>query len=34
MQGFLEPHPARPTLNEAEIENIVAFLRTWERGKK
>jgi mono/diheme cytochrome c family protein len=34
MQGFLEPHPARPTLNEAEIESVVAFLRTWERGKK
>lgn len=34
MQGFLEPHPARPTLSQAEIESIVAFLRTWERGKK
>jgi cytochrome c oxidase cbb3-type subunit III len=34
MLGFFEPHPARPTLSEAEIENIVAFLRTWERGKK
>jgi cbb3-type cytochrome c oxidase subunit III len=34
MQGFLEPHPARPTLSQSEIENIVAFLRTWERGKK
>ncbi len=34
MQGFLEPHPARPTLSEGEIESIVAFLRTWERGKK
>jgi mono/diheme cytochrome c family protein len=34
MQGFLEPHPARRTLNPAEIESVVAFLRTWERGKK
>ena len=34
MQGFLEPHPARPTLSDDEIENIVAFLRTWERRKK
>jgi mono/diheme cytochrome c family protein len=34
MQGFLEPHPARPTLNQAEIESVVAFLRTWEWGKK
>jgi cbb3-type cytochrome c oxidase subunit III len=34
MLGFSEPHPARPTLSEAEIESIVAFLRTWERGKK
>jgi cbb3-type cytochrome c oxidase subunit III len=34
MQGFLEPHPARPTLSRGEIEDIVAFLRTWERGKK
>jgi predicted CXXCH cytochrome family protein len=34
MQGFFESHPARPTLSEAEIESIVAFLRTWERGKK
>jgi cytochrome c oxidase cbb3-type subunit 3 len=34
MQGFLEPHPARRTLNQAEIESVVAFLRTWERGKK
>jgi cbb3-type cytochrome c oxidase subunit III len=34
MQGFLEPHPARPTFSEGEIENVVAFLRTWERGKK
>jgi len=32
MLGFLEPHPARPTLSESEIEDIVAFLRTWERG--
>jgi cytochrome c oxidase cbb3-type subunit 3 len=34
MQGFLEPHPARRTLNPGEIENVVAFLRTWEREKK
>jgi mono/diheme cytochrome c family protein len=34
MQGFLLPTPARRTLNQSEIENIVTFLRTWERGKK
>jgi len=34
MLGFLEPHPSRPTLSQAEIESVVAFLRTWERGKK
>jgi len=34
MQGFFEPHPSRRTLSEQEIESIVAFLRTWERGKK
>ena len=34
MQGFLQPTPARRTLNQTEIENIVTFLRTWERGKK
>ena len=34
MLGFLEPHPSRPTFNEQEIQSIVAFLRTWERGKK
>ncbi len=34
MPGFRESHPARPTLNQMEIESIVSFLRTWERGKK
>jgi cbb3-type cytochrome c oxidase subunit III len=34
MLGFLEPHPSRPTLSQSEIESIVAFLRTWEKGKK
>lgn len=34
MPGFREPHPARPTLHQMEIESVVAFLRTWEKGKK
>jgi mono/diheme cytochrome c family protein len=33
MQGFASPTTIRPALAEAEIESIVAFLRTWE-GKK
>jgi cytochrome c oxidase cbb3-type subunit 3 len=31
MQGFLEPSPARRTLAGAEIEAVVAFIRTWEK---
>lgn len=30
MQGFLEPAPTRQALTRAEIESIVAFIRTWE----
>jgi mono/diheme cytochrome c family protein len=30
MEGFLQPTPARPALSEAEIEAIVAFIRSWE----
>jgi mono/diheme cytochrome c family protein len=30
MQGFLTPTPARPALADAEIESLVALLRTWE----
>lgn len=29
MPGFLTPSPVRPTLARAEIEAVVAFLRTW-----
>jgi len=31
MQGFLDPSPARRTLAGAEIESVVAFIRTWEK---
>jgi cytochrome c oxidase cbb3-type subunit 3 len=30
MKGFGEASPVRPTLNQAEIESVVAFLRTWQ----
>jgi mono/diheme cytochrome c family protein len=30
MAGFLEPSTVRPTLTRAEIESIVAFIRSWE----
>jgi mono/diheme cytochrome c family protein len=30
MEGFLQPTPMRPALSDAEIESIVAFIRTWE----
>jgi mono/diheme cytochrome c family protein len=33
MQGFLDPSPARRTLAGAEIESVVAFIRTWEKKK-
>lgn len=33
MEGFLDPTPVRPALTRAEIESIVAFIRSWE-GKK
>jgi mono/diheme cytochrome c family protein len=31
MTGFSQPSTVRPALDEAEIESIVAFLRTWEK---
>jgi hypothetical protein len=34
MEGFLTPSPARPALAPSEIENIVAYLRSWEGVKK
>jgi len=34
MLGFSAPTPARRGLSDAEIESIVAFLRTWDREKK
>jgi mono/diheme cytochrome c family protein len=34
MTGFLEPTPTRPALTQAEIEAIVAYIRSWEGGKK
>jgi cytochrome c oxidase cbb3-type subunit 3 len=34
MQGFSMPAPTHRTLEDEEIANLVAFLRTWERGKK
>jgi len=34
MDAFLTPSPARPTLAPSEIETIVAYIRSWERGKK
>ncbi len=33
MQGFLDPSPTRRTLSAQEIESVVAFVRTWEKGK-
>jgi cytochrome c oxidase cbb3-type subunit 3 len=33
MEGFLQPSPARRMLSKAEIESIVAFIRSWERKK-
>lgn len=33
MAGFLAPSPARQALAGAEIESLVAFLRTWEKNK-
>ena len=30
MAGFLEPSVVRPALTRAEIESVVAFVRTWE----
>jgi cbb3-type cytochrome c oxidase subunit III len=34
MAGFLEPSAVRRTLSAGEIESVVAFIRTWEKGKK
>ena len=33
MEGFLTPSVVRPALTRAEIETIVSFIRSWERGK-
>jgi mono/diheme cytochrome c family protein len=33
MEGFLTPSVVRPALTRAEIEAIVSFIRSWERGK-
>jgi len=33
MEGFLVPSPARRALSPAEIENVVAFIRSWEGAK-
>lgn len=33
MAGFLEPSPVRPTLTRADIESVVAYLRSLETGK-
>jgi cbb3-type cytochrome c oxidase subunit III len=34
MAGFATPDSARPALDNSEIEAVVAFLRTWEGGKR
>jgi cytochrome c oxidase cbb3-type subunit 3 len=34
MEGFLTPSPARLTLAPAEIETIVAYIRSLEGGRK
>jgi mono/diheme cytochrome c family protein len=34
MEGFLTPSPARMALAPSEIENIVAYIRSWEGGSK
>ena len=34
MEGFLTPSPARLTLAPSEIETIVAYIRSWEGGRK
>jgi mono/diheme cytochrome c family protein len=34
MEGFLTPSPARMALAPSEIENIVAYIRSWEGGGK
>jgi cytochrome c oxidase cbb3-type subunit 3 len=33
MKAFSQPSTAYPSLTPAEIESIVAFLRTWEKGQ-
>lgn len=33
MQGFLTPSVVRPALSRPEIELIVAYIRSWEKGK-
>lgn len=34
MEGFLTPSMARPTLSPAEIEDVVAYIRSWEGVEK
>jgi cytochrome c oxidase cbb3-type subunit 3 len=33
MEGFLAPSPARRTLSLEEVEDVVAFIRSWEGAK-
>ncbi len=33
MEGFLTPSVVRPALSRSEIESIVAYIRSWEKGK-
>ena len=34
MNGFAQPSTVHPTLARAEIESVVAFIRSWDGGKK
>jgi cytochrome c oxidase cbb3-type subunit 3 len=34
MEGFLNPSPARPTLSSEEIQEVIAYIRTWQGDKK
>jgi hypothetical protein len=34
MLGFREASPIRPALEDADIEAIVAFIRTWDSPNK
>jgi cbb3-type cytochrome c oxidase subunit III len=33
MKAFTQPSPVHPSLTPGEIESIVAFMRTWEKGQ-